>query len=87
MQLTSREHTLVERVIQKIKEFDPQAIVEIADDTIEHEDILLFVYTDKGSLDIIHHTTPCLGDILAHEDLDILVVPRDRDSRRSPLPC
>ena len=87
MQLTPREHTLVERVTQKIKEFDPQAIVEIADDTIEHEDILLFVYTGKGSLDIIHHTTPCLGDILVHEDLDIPVVPRDRDNRRSPLPC
>jgi hypothetical protein len=34
MQLTPREHTLVERVIQKIKEFDPQAIVQIADDTL-----------------------------------------------------
>ena len=83
MQLTPREHTLVERVIQKIKECDPQAIVQIADDTLEHEDILLYVYTDKGSLDIIHHTTPCLGDILIHEDPDILVIPRDRDRART----
>ena len=78
MQLTPKEHMLVERVIQKIKEFDPQAIVQIADDTLEHEDILLYVYTDKPSLDIIHHTTPFLGDILVHEDVDILVIPRDR---------
>jgi hypothetical protein len=83
MKLTPREHRLVDRVIQKIKEFDPQAIVQIADDTLEHEDILLYVYTDKGSLDIIHHTTPCLGDILVHEDLDILVIPRDRDRART----
>jgi hypothetical protein len=83
MQLAPREHTLVERVIQKIKEFDPQAIVEMADDTLEHEDILLYVYTDKGSPDIIHHTTPCLGDILVHEDLDILVIPRDREKART----
>jgi len=83
MQLTHRENTLIERVIQKIKEFDPQAIVEIADDTIEHEDILLFVYTDKPSLEIIHHTSPCLVDILVHEELDILVIPRDRDRART----
>lgn len=83
MQLTPREHRLVERVIQKIKEFDPQAVVEIADDTIEHEDILLFVYTDKPTLEIIHHTTPCLGDILLHEDLHILMIPRDRDRART----
>jgi len=83
MQLTHRENTFIERVIQKIKEFDPQAIVEIADDTIEHEDILLFVYTDKPSLEIIHHTSPCLVDILVHEELDILVIPRDRDRART----
>ncbi len=29
MQLTPREYTLVERVIRKIKEFDPQAIVKL----------------------------------------------------------
>jgi len=43
MQLTYRENVLIEKVIQKIKEFDPKAIVEISEDTIEHEDILLFV--------------------------------------------
>jgi hypothetical protein len=83
MKLTPREHGLVDRVIQKIKEFGPLAIVQIADDTLEHEDILLYVYTDQASLDIIHHTTACLGDILLHEDLDILVIPRDRDRART----
>ena len=83
MQLTYRENVLIEKVIQKIKEFDPQAIVDISDDTIEHEDILLFVYTDKPSLEIIHHTSPCLVDILMHEELDILVIPRDRDRART----
>ena len=47
MELTPKERLLVDRVIQHIKEFDPQAVVKIADDTLEHEDILLFVYTDS----------------------------------------
>ena len=55
----------------------------VKDDTLEHEDVLLYVYTDKASLEIIHHTTPCLGDILVHEDVDILVIPRDRDRAKA----
>ena len=36
MQLTPKEQALVDSVIQKIKGFDSQAIVEVADDTLEH---------------------------------------------------
>ena len=79
VQLTPKEQALVDRVIQKIQEFDPQAIVKIADDTIEHEDVLILVYTDKPSLETIQHIVPYTGDILVSEDLDILVVPEDRD--------
>lgn len=83
VKLSPREQALVNKVIQKIKGFDPQAIVKVADDTvaddtIEHEDVLILVYTDKSSLEIIQHIVPCTGDILADEDLDILVVPEDR---------
>ena len=34
MKLTPRDHGLVDRVIQKIKEFDPQAIVQILHRTL-----------------------------------------------------
>ena len=51
MELTYKEKVLVDRVIQHIKEFDPQAVVKIANDTLEHEDILLLVYTDKPTLE------------------------------------
>lgn len=80
MKLTLGEHELVDRVIQHIKEFDPQAIVKVTDDTIEHEDVFIIVYTDKPSLDIIQHIGPYTTDILMNEDLDILVVPEDRSS-------
>lgn len=80
VQLTPKEQALVDRVIQKIKEFDPQAIVKVADDTLEHEDVFIIVYTDKPSLDIIQHIGPYTADILMNEDLDILVVPEDRSS-------
>jgi hypothetical protein len=46
---------------------------------IEHEDVLILVYTDKPSLETIQHIVPYTGDILVSEDLDILVVPEDRD--------
>lgn len=75
MKLSPGEQALVNRVIQKIKEFDPQAIVKVADDTIEHEDVLILVYTDKPSLETIQHIVLCTGDSLVNEDLDILVVP------------
>jgi hypothetical protein len=68
VQLTPKEQALVDRVIQKIQEFDPQAIVKIADDTIEHEDVLLLGYTDKPSLETIQHIVPYTGDILVNED-------------------
>ena len=64
VQLTPKEQALVDRVIQKIQEFDPQAIVKIADDTIEHEDVLILVYTDKPSLETIQHIVPYTGDSL-----------------------
>jgi hypothetical protein len=63
-------------------EFDPQAIVKIADDTIEYEDVLILVYTAKPSLETIQHIVPYTGDILVKEDLDILVVPEDKDRVR-----
>lgn len=80
VQLSPKEQALVDSVIQKIKEFDPQAIVQVADDTLEHEDVFIIVYTDKPSLDIIQHIGPYTTDILMNEDLDILVVPEDRSS-------
>jgi hypothetical protein len=64
MELTHKERALIDRVIEKIKEFDPQAVVKIADDTLEHEDVLLVVYTDKPTLETIQHITPCTLDIL-----------------------
>ena len=79
MELTHKEKVLVDRVIQHIKEFDPQAVVKIADDTLEHEDILLLVYTDKPTLETIHHITPCTLDILGHEGLHILALPEAKD--------
>ena len=79
MELTPKERMLVDRVIQHIKEFDPQAVVKIADDTLEHEDILLFVYTDKPTLETIQHITPCTLDILVNDGLDILALPEDKD--------
>jgi hypothetical protein len=79
MQLAPKEQALVDRVIQKIHEFDPQAIVKIADETIEHEDVLILVCTDKPSLATIQHVVPYTGDILMNENLDILVVPEDRE--------
>ena len=82
MKLTPREHGLVDRVIQKIKEFDPQAIVQIADDTLEHEDILLYVYTGKAPC-LSYIGPPLLARSWFYEDLDILVIPRDRDRART----
>jgi hypothetical protein len=85
VKLSPREQALVNKVLQKIKGFDPQAIVKVADDTIEHEGVLILVYTDKSSLEIIQHIVPCTGDILADEDFDILVVvvPEDRHRART----
>ena len=79
MELTPKERVLVDRVIQHIKKFDPQAVVKIADDTLEHEDILLLVYTDKPTLETIQHITPCTLDILVNEGLHIVALPEDKD--------
>lgn len=75
MELSPKARLLVDRVIQHIKEFDPQAVVKIADDTLEREDILLLVYTDKPTLETIRHITPCTLDILVNEGLDIVALP------------
>jgi hypothetical protein len=41
---------------------------------------LILVYTDKPSLETIQHIIPYTGDILVSEDLDILVVPEERET-------
>lgn len=79
-----REDLLVERVIKKIKEVDPTADVQVTFDAIEDEDVVILVYTDKSTLDIVPHTAPDTIDIAAHNGLDILVLPRNRKS--APLP-
>ena len=79
MQLSPKEEALVKRVIQKIKEVDPHAVVQMTFDTLEHEDVLILVYTDKPTLDIVRHTTPHTVDIAVHEGLDIVVLPMDKD--------
>jgi hypothetical protein len=84
MKLSHKEDLLVERVIKKIKEVDPTADVQVTFDAIEDEDVVILVYTDKSTLDIVHHTAPDTIDIAAHNGLDILVLPRDRKS--APLP-
>ena len=78
MQLSPNEKTLVNRVIRKIKEIDSDAVVQITLDTLEHEDVLLLVYTDKPTFDIVRHTTPETVDIAVHEGLDIVVLPLDK---------
>ena len=79
MNLSPKEELLVERVINKIKEVDPKAMVKVTFDTIEHEDVVILVYTDKSTLDIVRHTASDTVDIAAHDGLDILVLPRDRE--------
>ena len=79
MNLSPKEELLVERVINKIKEVDPKAVVKVTFDTIEHEDVVILVYTDKSTLDIVRHTAYDTVDIAAHDGLDILVLPRDRE--------
>jgi hypothetical protein len=79
VELTYKEKVLVDRVIQHIKEFDPQAVMKIPNDTLEHEDILLLVYTDKPALETIQYITPCTLDILMNEGLHIVVLLEDKD--------
>jgi hypothetical protein len=80
MKLSHKEDLLVERVIEKIKEIDPAARVKVSFDTVENEDVVILVYTDKSTLDIVRHTAPYTVDIAAHEGLDIVVLPMDRES-------
>ena len=79
MELTHKEKVLVDRLIQHIKKFHPQAVMKIANETLEHEDILLLVYTDKPALETIQYITPCTLDILMNEGLHIVVLPEDKD--------
>jgi len=84
MKLSHREDLLVERVINKVKEIDPTAHVQVTFDAIEDEDVVILVYTDQPTLAIVRHTAPDTVDIAAHHGLDILVLPRDR--KAVPLP-
>ncbi len=78
MQLNPKTDALVKRVIRKIKEADPHAVVHVTFDTLEQEDVLLLVYTDKPTLDIVRQTAPVTVDIAVHEGFDIVVLPMDR---------
>ena len=78
MKLSHKEELLVERVINKIKQVDPTAEVKVTFDTLEDEDLIILVYTDQSTLDIVRHTAPDTVDIAAHNGLDILVLPRAR---------
>jgi hypothetical protein len=78
VKLSHKADLLVKRVIQKIKEIDPAARVKVSFDAIENEDVIILVYTDKSTLDIVRHTAPCTVDIAAHDGLDIVVLPMDR---------
>jgi hypothetical protein len=80
VKLSYKADLLVERVIQKIKEIDPAAGVKVSFDAIENEDVIILVYTDKSTLDIVRHTAPYTVDIAAHNDLDIVVLPMDREA-------
>jgi hypothetical protein len=80
VKLSHKADLLVERVIQKIKEIDPTAGVKVSFDAIENEDVIILVYTDKSTLDIVRHTAPCTVDIAAHNDLDIVVLPMAREA-------
>ncbi len=80
MTLSPKDEMLVERVINKIKKIDPKATVKVTFDTIEQEDVVIVVYTDKSTLDIVRHTASDTVDIAAHDGLDILVLPRARPS-------
>ena len=82
MKLSHKEDLLVERVIEKIKEIDPAARVKVSFDTVENEDVVILVYTDKSTLEIVRHTAPYTVDIAAHEGLDIVVLPMDRESNQ-----
>ncbi|MBI4640972.1 MAG: hypothetical protein HY731_09770 [Candidatus Tectomicrobia bacterium] len=79
MRLSYKEELLVEGVIQRVKEVDPQATVKVTFDSVEDEDIVILVYTDKATLDIVRHTAPLTIDIAAHEGLDIIVLPMDKE--------
>ncbi len=80
MKLSNKEELLVEKVVRKIKEIDPESIVKIRLDTIEDVDTDLLVYTDKSAMDILQKTVRLTIDILAEEGFHIGVLPMRKEA-------
>ena len=73
------EDACVEEVITAIKEYDPSAIIRATQDTYEEEDIYLYVYTDRDSVDLLRHVAEVTVRLSEEEDFHVVVLPMRKD--------
>ena len=72
------EDVRVEEVISSIKAYDPFAIVRATRDTYEQEDLYLYVYTDRDSVDLLRHVTEVTIRLSVEDDFHVIVLPMKR---------
>ena len=80
MALTNKENYLINQVVSKINNIDPEAFVKITLDTIEDEDVDILVFTDKNAMEILQNTSRMTVDILTDNGLNIIVLPMKKES-------
>jgi len=73
----------IDQVCDKIKEVDPDAVIEISRDTFEDEDIDVNVYTEVDKvLPIGYSTNRVTSKALVEEGYNILVLPMVKSDKR-----
>ena len=77
-QTAAVEDVRVEEVISSIKAYDPFAIVRVTRDTYEQEDLYLYVYTDRDSVDLLRHVTEVTIRLSVEDDFHVIVLPMKR---------
>ena len=78
------EDVRVEEVISSIKAYDPVAIVRATRDTYEQEDLYLYVYTDRDSVDLLRHVAGVTVRLSEEDDFHVIVLPMKRSEAVFP---
>ena len=73
------EDVLVEEVVKAIKAYDPFAIIRSSADTYEDEDLYVYVYTDRDSVELLRSVAEVTVRLSEEEDFHVVILPMRKD--------
>lgn len=73
------EDVASEKVIKAIKAYDPFAIIRSSEDTYEEEDLYVYVYTDRDSVELLRSVAEVTVRLSEEEDFHVVILPMRKD--------